>query len=227
MAVLVSVTSAPEIAAPEASLTVPEIEPKVDWPRAVKQPPSKSPVARIGNQNLCEITEPPKMFRKPAGPIGPYVPGPTSTVSSAFLPPVFYTESSILANSAVVQLYGDEIEERNARQHTCDLNFCFFVFTESAVDLRSTDRTSDGYEWGHRTGSRGHFNKTSDQDSAGHGASKKFHTKVRLSITKQYEARRASVPVEERNKRGPLKLHGEMALERRLVDANAGATFPG
>ena len=139
------------------------------------------------------------MFRKPAGPIGPYVPGPTSTVSSAFLPPVFYTESSILANSAVVQLYGDEIEERNARQHTCDLNFCFFVFTESAVDLRSTDRTSDGYEWGHRTGSRGHFNKTSDQDSAGHGASKKFHTKVRLSITKQYETRRTSVPVEERN----------------------------
>ena len=51
---------------------------------------------------------------------------------------------------------------------------------------------------------------------------------LELSTTKQYEARRVPVPVEERNIRsGPLKLHGEMVLERRLADMNARARFPG
>ena len=58
MPVLVSVTCAPEIAAPVASLTVPETEPKVDCPRAVKQLERNSTVARIENQNLREIPAP-------------------------------------------------------------------------------------------------------------------------------------------------------------------------
>src|ERR1700757_2583050 len=56
VAVLVSVTCASGTAAPDASETVPEIDPKVDWPRAVKQDPRNSTVARIERQHLYETT---------------------------------------------------------------------------------------------------------------------------------------------------------------------------
>src|SRR6202000_3396759 len=70
---------------------VPEIEPNVDCPRAVKQP-RNSTVARIRNRCLLEITAPPKMSCKAAGPIGPYIIGPTSTVTRRSFR-LFYVQS--------------------------------------------------------------------------------------------------------------------------------------
>jgi hypothetical protein len=116
--VLVSVTSAPPIAAPEASLTVPEIEPKVDCPRAVKQLPSNSTVARMGNQDLCEITAPPKNVPQSSGP-DQTICTRSDLDSELGVSSARFVYRITLANSAVALLYRGEIDEGNEGQkHT-------------------------------------------------------------------------------------------------------------